>query len=612
MSLSAKAKSHRGNDTAGKLRIGDNWNAIRIIALSQSNPLKAVAEFVENSIDARAKHVTLVRGKEKGVHFLRIKDDGEGIRQNAAGTPDFEFVATHICDSVKRRLKAEGVSGLQGEFGIGLLSFWTVGEELTLTSAGRDGRTYQMHMKKGDPGYRVSQKRMLVAEPGTELVVRNILPGIKQFSGEKIQWYLASELRDRIRHSGVQIRVIDRTARAEFKVEPRKFEGRLMHELKGPPDIYLELYLAAPNPANAVELFRNGTRVVENLLALPEFNKPPWNSGHLQGILDVLYLNLTPGTRAGVVQDEAYSRLLSELAPLEEQLLRLLDEQRRAEEEQASRDVLRSIQKALREALLALPAEEYDWFDLHAGAGKKPKPNAGGEDDAVALADDGAKPEAAEQLGKAREPANESEPPQKQFFEFPGPLFSVRISPASSIVPVGGSKNLRAIPRDRSNRQVEENLSLSWEIVEGEGTVQNAQAEIARFEAGREPGLVRIRVTATQGEMTCSGEAVVTVTQSLLPQNEGGGMKQGIPSYTFDKAPGELWRSRYDEAKNLVVINNGHRDFAFANRHRALKLRYICRLFAKELVLKNFPGVPPGELLERLIELTLYSEENLK
>ena len=35
------------NDS-GKLRIGDDWNAIRIIALSQSNPLKAIAEFVEN------------------------------------------------------------------------------------------------------------------------------------------------------------------------------------------------------------------------------------------------------------------------------------------------------------------------------------------------------------------------------------------------------------------------------------------------------------------------------------------------------------------------------------------------------------------------------------
>src|SRR5205823_3807587 len=41
---------------------------------------------------------------------------------------------------------------------------------------------------------------------------------------------------------------------------------------------------------------------------------------------------------------------------------------------------------------------------------------------------------------------------------------------------------------------------------------------------------------------------------------------QGIPSYTFQKAPGEPWRSRYDDDKNLVVINNGHRDFAFASR----------------------------------------------
>jgi len=125
---------------SGKLRIGDNWNAIRIIALSQSNPLKAVAEFVENSIDARAKHITLVRGKEHGVHYLRIKDDGEGIRRNDRGLPDFEHVATHICDSIKKRLKAEGASGIQGEFGIGLLSFWTVGEELVITSAGADGR----------------------------------------------------------------------------------------------------------------------------------------------------------------------------------------------------------------------------------------------------------------------------------------------------------------------------------------------------------------------------------------------------------------------------------------------------------------------------------------
>jgi hypothetical protein len=47
---------------SGKLRIGDDWNAIRIIALSQTNPLKAIAEFVENSIDAHAKAIIITRG----------------------------------------------------------------------------------------------------------------------------------------------------------------------------------------------------------------------------------------------------------------------------------------------------------------------------------------------------------------------------------------------------------------------------------------------------------------------------------------------------------------------------------------------------------------------
>jgi len=42
------------------------------------------------------------------------------------------------------------------------------------------------------------------------------------------------------------------------------------------------------------------------------------------------------------------------------------------------------------------------------------------------------------------------------------------------------------------------------------------------------------------------------------------------------------------------------------------KSQHISRLFAKELVVKNFAGAPPGELLERLIELSLYMEEHLK
>ncbi len=597
--------------TSGNLRIGDHWNAITIIALSQSNPLKAVAELVENSIDARAKAIVITRGKEKGQHYLRVKDDGEGVRRNADGEPDFHYVATHVCDSVKRHLKAQGAGGLQGEFGIGLLSFWTLGEDLLLTCAGTDGRAYQMHLRKGDPSYRITHRPALFTEPGTEVLIKGILPGIKNFSGEKIQWYLASELRDRIRHSGVSIRVVDRTARSEFKVEPRQFEGRLLHELSSAlgaqSEVYAELYLHAHSVTNAVSLYRSGTRVLGNLAELEAFARMPWTSGYIQGIVDAPYLNLTPGTRLGVIHDAALARLIAELAPLESRLARVIEDQQRAEEERASRDVLRSVQGALKEALLALPAEEYDWFDLHRGEGKR-RPRAPAET---------APAEAPHADGQAMaiEPHDDQEPSegQRQFFEYAGPLFSVMISPTSSVVPVGGSRALRAIARDRARRPVEHDLAYAWSMVEGEGTLDHAGGEIATYRATAEPGLARVEVAVTQGDVVCKAEAQITVTASLVPKaGSGDSSYQGLPGYTYHKAAGELWRSRFDAERNLVVINNGHRDFVYAARSKMLKLRYICRLFAKELVLKNFIGIPSDQLLERLLELTLYTEENLR
>ena len=589
---------------AGRLRIGDDWNAIRIIALSQNNQLKALAEFVENSIDARAQHVTVTRGREHGAHYLQISDDGEGVPRDADGAPDFKYVATHICDSIKRRLKADGAQGLQGEFGIGLLSFWTVGQGLTMNSASADGKAYQMHMQKGSPSYRVTQKRTLFPMRGTELKIAPLLPGLRQLSGDKIQWYLASELRDRIRQSGVKIKVIDRTARKEYRVEPRQFSGRLLHQLPAavgaPGEAYLELYQAKAEATNQVGLYRAGTRVLENIAQLEIFQRPPWTEGVLQGIVDAPFLNLTPGTRSGVIHDENLTALAAALAPVETALIALIVEQRRAEEERASKETLRTIQKAFHEALLALPPEEYDWFDVRApGSGPGRRPSDGGAE--IAGAEETLAAKAAD------------DGPQKRFFEFAGPLYSARIAPSSCVLPVGQSRALRAVARDRARHRVEENLAFRWSIVEGEGRLENADGEIVTFHAAAEPGLVRLALEATQAAVTCRAEAMITVTDTLIPEDKEPTInRQGLPGYSFRRAPGELWRSRYDAEQNVIVINNGHRDFVYAARAKALKLRYIARLFAKELVQKNFPGYPADQLLERMIELSLYTEEHLK
>ncbi len=593
----------------GKLRIGDDWNAITIIALSQSNPLKAIAELVENSIDAHASLVSITRGREHGRHFLSIRDDGDGVPRDADGRPDFRYVATHICDSIKRRLKDEGAAGLQGEFGIGLLSFWTVGEALAMTSTGDDQRAWQMVMKKGDPGYAVAPKRTLFAERGTEVRIAPLLDGMRTLSGEKIQWYLAAELRDRIRQSGVRISVIDKLARKQYAVEPRQYEGRLLHQLpavRAPRgDAYVELYLNEPAEENRVALFRNGTRVLEDIALLDDFAHAPWTTRYLQGHVDAPFITLTPGTRSGIIHDDAYAALREAIAPLETKLVELIDEQQRAEEEQASRVLLRTIQRAFREALLALPAEEYDWFDIQARA-QRARGGAPGADGAAAAGetDNDATPGAPEpELGEER---------QRQFFEFAGPLFSVTISPASSIVRVGESRELRALARDRSRRRVEQDLEFLWRIAEGAGAIENPRDQAVRFVAAAEPGLTRVCVAVRQGDVVCEAEALVTVTHELLPQLGNVAVEaQGLPGYTFERAAGESWRSRFDAARNLIVINNGHRDFVYAGRSKGLKLRYLVRLYAKELVLRNFVGLPSDQLFERMVELSLRTEEHL-
>src|SRR6202158_6596953 len=99
----------------------------------------------------------------------------------------------------------------------------------------------------------------------------------------------------------------------------------------------------------------------------------PWTSGYVQGIVDAPYLNLTPGTRLGTIYDATLERLIRELLPLESHLTKIVEAQQRAEEERASRDVLRSVQSAIKEALLAVPAEEYDWVYFHR-AGRKMRP----------------------------------------------------------------------------------------------------------------------------------------------------------------------------------------------------------------------------------------------
>jgi hypothetical protein len=434
-------------------------------------------------------------------------------------------------------------------------------------------------------------------------------------TGEKIQRYLASELRDRIKAAEVTIKIVDRTGRKELIVVPRQFAGRLLHNLKPAEtvqgDIYLELYLSDPGPSNQVGLYRRGTRVLPSITELDHFHKEPWTAGYLQGIVDAPFLNLTPGTRHGVIRDGHFEAFCRALDPVERLLQQIIEDQRKAEEERSSRRILRRVQRALKEAFLRLPQEEYDWFDIY---GAKPQKGPGSLISSGPMGS-GSREGNDREVNNAEvlEKQDEVDTGQKAFFDYAGPLFSVLISPKSSVVSVDKRKKYRAVCRDRSRRVVLENLEYQWDITDGEGHLTDNRRESTVFIAPPEPCLTTLEVVVRQGDKTCRDEALITVTDSLVDQSsKTGKAHKGLPGYTYRRAPGEMWRSRFDIEKNVIVINNGHRDFVYAGKHKSRKLRYICRLFCKELIRHNFPGLPADELLERMIELSLYTEEHLK
>jgi len=374
-------------------------------------------------------------------------------------------------------------------------------------------------------------------------------------------------------------------------------------------EIYYELYLNSCHPENTVSLYRHGTRVISNITSLDTLKKDPWTENYLQGMIDAPFLNLTPGTRDGIIHDDQFMRLCDGLTPLEEKLKEIITQEKKAADEKASRDILNSVQKAFKEALLALPREEYDWFDIYSqGQGYKNKLAPGN----AQLLDNGVT--GAQKIEESQKDLDLNLTDEKKFFEYAGPLYKVLISPASCIIKVGKNKNLRVIARDRTGRQVENIHEILWQIKEGQGLLSDTTKETTAFSAAQEPGITIVTVTVKQNDITRSAEAIITITDSLIKKDEKNesGLNKGLPGYTFKRAPGELWRSYYDKDHNLIIINNAHADYLYASRTRIRKLKYICKLFVKELVLHNFLGFNKEEALERMVELSLYTEENLK
>jgi Histidine kinase-, DNA gyrase B-, and HSP90-like ATPase len=456
-----------------KLKPADPFDLIRWLARSQSDPRKAVAELVQNSLDANARRVTIERRRVRRTPALVIRDDGEGIVPGISREDALRAIATNIGHSRKRGLspRERHDEMVAGKYGIGLLGFWSIGHRMDIRSRVGGGDVWALRMVEDQERADLLRDRMAFdsGETFTEIVIGELHESAQRIlSGRRLNDYLSSELRGMLLATGTRLEIHDGLARGlaerTFVVVPRRFVGeRLAVPETAPVDGYaaakIELYLARGDDRAAIEVSCAGTLVADDVVALGVggLDRSPWTGRGLTGLVEFPAFQVPPGTRRGVVPDaasEAFGRAMAAYAPFVEAELGRLEHERQAT---TSRQLLGELRRALRGLRARLPQYEL------------PKVEEGSPEAGVAALGDaaGAPPKGLaapfEERGDAGEghaSTNAEEEELPSLFP-PGPLTAVRILPAEIAVQAGRERRVQAIALDRDGRRMSGDVTFS-------------------------------------------------------------------------------------------------------------------------------------------------------
>ena len=579
------------------LQLGDEFQAIRHLAKAQSNPLKSIAELVENSIDAGARHCWIVRSLE-GEGFLRVSDDGAGV-SILDGRPDFKRVLQRIGDSIKTKLAPEDREGVKGEFGLGLLGFYALGERLIVVSKSRlpNGsatKSFKMMVVKDIQKAKVWTAPEPVERPrvGVDVTVEKLTLPVQRLSSQKIRDYLSTELRGRLTDSKLEL-TIREGAEPEIPIKPRVYRGTRFSKTRvetryGP--LLLDLYLCPPTGELDVKVSIGvkGTKVYDRIDSLPGFGVSPWISGKVQGIIDYPAARPTPN-RTELEPDKFYDELvlqLQKLAPVLKKQIRDLEQELAKKED---RVLVEDIRRLFQQAFDDLPRGHYALFETHGKRGSAGPSRPG-------------------------KPIETSPGPTSSEEEVPSilSLDTVCVEPGSTEILRGEQKYFRARPLDIKGREVTRDLVFAWETRGGMGIIEEFGSK-GLFTAGTKLGEGRIIVRVSQGDIGKTAEAAVAVVEKKRERNRHPRRQPGIPSIEPVRDNLSDWHSRFVENRNVIEYNAAHRDYLQVAGDRRAKRVYIATLVTKEIVNYNTTqGFTPNQVLEEMVEVISSVHRALK
>ncbi|MGH9363002.1 MAG: ATP-binding protein, partial [Thermoanaerobaculia bacterium] len=342
-----------------------------------------MAELVQNSLDAGARHVTVTRQRRRGEVALSILDDGKGVFPDLAREEALERIATNVGHSFKLNLSpAQRQQEMTlGKYGIGILGFWSLGKELEMRSRVGGSEVWSLRLVRDEEDAEVlklPQRR--IAFPGetwTEVLIRGVDPGVARLvTARRLGDYLASELRGQLLDRKVKLRMVDKLAQnravKDFLVRPQRFHGRRIPGLDeipvpGHSPARLEIYYvgeAGGERRGAVALTCGGTRVGDDLSAIEggALDHAPWSLGALEGVVEFRDREVAPATRRGFTPGPAADALFAALAAVEPALNDFLARVREERQEEEEESLAREIRRVFRPLAKRLP--QYDFFDI--------------------------------------------------------------------------------------------------------------------------------------------------------------------------------------------------------------------------------------------------------
>ncbi len=614
----AAASPARPGRIVGKIRPKNPFDLVRLIARSQSDPRKALAELVQNSLDAEAKRITITRFRDGRKPCLTIRDDGRGVFPDLDRREALEHVATHIGASHKLGIPVEERHRLLmlGKYGIGILGFWCVAKKLEMRSRVKGGDAVALKLAANKEDFVIEEHLgdLGLDDTWTEVVLRDLeRAAMRVLTGRRIADFLATELRGQILRRDAKIAVVDLLARSpgpkEFRVKPVRFRGTPLEAVREIPvpgytPIRLDLHLLPTDTKEPgkVALCCQGTIVTEDLQTLESFDfaRPPWTTGLFEGIVDFAHFEVAPSTRRGVVPDVAADAFAEALQAAEPLLLKTLEGWENVQKREQEQNLQKEIHRVFRDLPQKLP--QYEFFPVKAeGSSSRDGETPPGEPVGGA--------EAAESVAVEAEAAA-AEPEEVPELFPPGPLASVAIVPKECEIEIGTTRTLRARALDARGRRIPEGIDFAWSV-DGKGPPLALErdpesAARATIRSSEVPVRATVTVEAREEDRVATATAVVAVVAELTRRKRDDA---GIPPPKPVEEPYEDWRSRL--YPDRWEYNIAHPDYAATASHPRKRIRYLVALFAKEIVLRNF-GEPGDErLLEKFVEVMTAIEDKL-